>query len=201
MLYTCVVERHRVFLAIAPDRIAAGNIAAFASALRPHMTAFRPSWIDSGSYHLTLHFFGEIDSGTLVMLRGELARLALPGAPFFFSTGLEFLPSPRSARVCAVNFSLQPATCLDPLVASLREIAGGLGLPAERRPWHAHLSLARLRAPGQVPSALRASLPAAPDIRFSPSQVILYESFLSRDGARYVELERFGFLQKEKPLY
>lgn len=201
LLYTSTVERRRIFLAMVPDGISARHIAALASALRPRMEAFRPSWIPPDSYHLTLHFFGEIDSRTLMELRGELAGLALPGAPLLCSTGLEFLPSPRTARVCAVNFSLQPAACLDPLVASLREIAGRSGLQVERRPWHAHLSLARLRAPGQVPSALRAVFPAVPDIRFCPSHVILYESFLSREGARHVELERFGFLQRQKPLY
>lgn len=201
LLYTCAVERHRIFLAINPDGISAGNIAEYAASLTPHLAAFRPFWTPLDSYHLTLHFFGEIDSRMLMELRGELAGLALPGAPLLCSTGLEFLPSPRAARVCAVNFSLQPAASLDPLVASLRGMADKLGLPVERRPWHAHLSLARLRAPGQVPSALQAALPAVPDIRFGPSHVILYESFLSREGARYVELERFGFLQRQKHLY
>lgn len=195
------VERHRVFLAIVPDGKAAGKIAALAEGLKPQLDGFRPAWIPADSYHLTLHFFGEVDPGMLKLLRGELDRLALPVAPHFRAAGPLYLPSPRAARVCALDFLLQPADILPPLIASLRGIAAGLGLPVERRPWHPHLSLARLKKPGPVAAPLRVSQHRTPDICFLPSHAILFESRLSREGARYAELERYGFLRAEKPLY
>ena len=61
------------------------------------------------------------------------------------------------------------------------------GLPAEERPFRAHLTLGRLRRPAPVPI----ERVAGPEpVSFPVEEVVLYESRLASSGARYIPLAR-----------
>ena len=85
---------------------------------------------------------------------------------------------------------------LEPLIRLQEDVdaaLGGLGFPAETRPFHPHLTLARLdrRMPA---GARRSSLDALEStgltagMRIRVDSVSLVQSILGRGGARYVRL-------------
>ena len=62
------------------------------------------------------------------------------------------------------------------------------GYDPEERPFHPHLSLARVR-PAQNLTRLVEEFPAFPG-RLAVESVVLYESISTGDGTRYTELDR-----------
>jgi 2'-5' RNA ligase len=85
-----------------------------------------------------------------------------------------------------VVLDLEPERPLARLAAAVEAGVGGAGLPAEERAFRAHLTLGRVR--GRELGALP-SLPAS-GVDFPVAEVVLYQSQLHREGARYTPLER-----------
>jgi 2'-5' RNA ligase len=65
------------------------------------------------------------------------------------------------------------------------ESAQGAGLAPEERPFHPHLTLARIRPPVDVRGLLDEEL----DLSWPCDRVVVYRSHLGRGGARYEPLD------------
>lgn len=161
-------------------------------------------WVRAAGWHLTLVFLGEVPERELeplvdrlgaVFARRREIELAVRGAGVF--------PPRGAARVAWLGVADRPAGALaalhrdllaalaDPAApASARAAAG----QASRRPFHAHLTLARCRPPW--PRRAAESFVAAAD-GFAPQPFrarrgVLYESRLSSAGATYREIDSFA---------
>ena len=77
------------------------------------------------------------------------------------------------------------------LAGAVGRALGPLGYEAEPRPFHPHLTVARLRVPDDVGAVLAALGPEAVGEAFTVGEVLLYESRLSPSGSTYSVLERF----------
>ena len=66
------------------------------------------------------------------------------------------------------------------------EAAQSVGLAAEDRPFHPHLSLSRVRPPRGVTHLLDEDV----DLRWTATEVVVYRSHLRKGRARYEPLER-----------
>jgi 2'-5' RNA ligase len=156
--------------------------------------------LEREALHLTVCFLGgrpvsEIDTigGALADCAASVGELEL-GAPLW-------LP-PRHPRVLAVEVHDRDGG-LERLHGALcGALADATDWQPERRRFKAHITVARIRGgrrdrrrrPGAAPSAdghehaQEPSLPATPQLRFTPAAVVLYRSFLSRSGASYEAL-------------
>jgi len=143
--------------------------------------------------HLTLRFCGEIPPETVRFLSEMLS----PGAPFpAFSTtldGLGVFPLEGPPRVLVVRIGAG-STLLD-LARWVEERVRDAGLPAETRPFRAHLTLARFRPGAGPPHPDRMKIPE--DLRNTEIPVerfVLFQSHLELRGARYEPLKHFPLL-------
>ncbi len=137
--------------------------------------------------HLTLKFLGDLPQHALPKLLARAAARLAPERPFEVTlAGLGAFPNARAARVLWVG-AAQGAAPLAKLARKLEAAGKGVGAQRERRPFHAHLTLARLREPRRVPIE---RLPAPDSSGFSVEEVVLYESRLSSSGASYSPLAR-----------
>jgi 2'-5' RNA ligase len=145
-------------------------------------------WVKPDVMHLTLVFLGEVPAGFVRSADERLAQ-ALPPLPAFRCrlAGLGAFPNPNRARVAWVGVD----TGRDELVALQRTASAALariGYQPERRPFSPHLTLGRLREPGDV-----ATLVAGPfqSTEFGVERVVLFRSVLRPQGPEYTELHEY----------
>jgi 2'-5' RNA ligase len=115
--------------------------------------------------------------------------LAAGAAPPLALAGAEVLP-PRRGRVLTARVD-DPTGGLGSLQSRLSAALERAGLyTPEKRPFHAHATVARLRPRVRPPRGT--DLPLEP-LEFTPEAVTLYVSRLHPSGARYEPLARAPF--------
>jgi len=143
------------------------------------------SWTRDEQLHFTLAFLGEQPEDALPRLREAAASCAGVRAFELGLSGAGAFPDPRRPRVLWLGAE-EGARELEHLAACL---AGGLraaGFVLEKRPFRAHLTVARVR-PGGERAASRA-LGAAPQgeiARMRVDRLFLMQSQLSPHGAKH----------------
>ncbi len=189
----------RLFLAVELDepvrRAAADTAGALAGALERAGIRRGIAWVAPGNLHFTLHFLGEVEPATA---RAVVERMAAPldVAAFDLSlSGLGTFPPSGPPRVIWLGVA-EGARELAAVHAEVGLRLDGLGLPRENRPFGAHLTLGRVKAP--LGPRLREALAATPTARESRCRVdhvTLFESRLSARGATYSVLatSRLGY--------
>lgn len=170
----------RLFVALDLPEPVRDVLARLAAAADP--AVWRP--VGRDALHVTLAFLGNRPEADVDTIEGLLPvswsalELALAGA--------EILP-PRRGRVLTARIA-DPAGALTELQAGLsaRLHAAGLYTP-EKRPFHPHATVARLRPRARPPRSVE--LPLEP-LTFTADAVTLYVSRLHPSGARYEALAR-----------
>jgi RNA 2',3'-cyclic 3'-phosphodiesterase len=136
--------------------------------------------------HVTLAFLGPRPPTAVAAIEALLAAEAGGPAPPLALAEAEVLP-PRRGRVLTARID-DPTGALGDLQArvSAALVAAALYTP-EKRPFHPHATVARLRPRARPPRA--ADLPLEP-LAFHPAAVTLYVSRLHPSGANYEPLAR-----------
>ena len=126
-----------------------------------------------GEFHITLHFLGETDQSVFERVRDELSLVQSPSFPFPFQLTFDgvgrFPPlaigassrRENSARVESSPRVLWIGVCASEALRSLHQNIGNvlssLGIRTEERPYHPHLTVARIKPGAGVLSASRAA--------------------------------------------
>jgi 2'-5' RNA ligase len=146
-------------------------------------------WAAPETLHTTLRFFGETDDAQVALLRAFVKELA-EGArsSLVRATSVHGFPAPTRAHVLVLDIhDVGPVSVLAALAARAEAMAVALGLAAESRPYHAHLTLARMRKATDV-SSFAGEAAALPTGRVTA--IALYASTTGPSGAIYTPLER-----------
>lgn len=148
-------------------------------------------WQDDEQLHLTLRFIGEVERPVAEDVAAALAGLYAP-VPMVRLDGVgAFRHRDRTEAVWA---GLSPADPLRVLHAKVDQACMRAGLPPERRSYLPHVTLARFsRSHGSDPAIDRwladhAALGSEP---FVMTHLILFQSVLGREGARYETVARW----------
>lgn len=141
------------------------------------------SWPDPQGLHLTLAFLGEVEAASVSMLLDTALRNTAGHTAFTLRTSrLGGFPKDGSARVMWLGLEEQPA--LSRLAEDLRRGFRAAGIPFDDRPFKAHLTLARFKAPQDLARFVVLPSPTA----FEASELVLYQSVQTSAGSRYVVL-------------
>jgi 2'-5' RNA ligase len=148
-------------------------------------------WLAPASYHVTLKFLGWTRPEVEFALRDRMAS-ALTGQRAFEvdAVGLGAFPSLQRARVLWAGLDAHGSARLADLASRIEQAAAELGFAPEDRPFHGHVTLARLKTPGDV----RALLERCPEQAFRTSSidsVVLFESHMKSTGSEYEEKARW----------
>ena len=139
----------------------------------------------AASLHVTLCFLGDVAERCVAQIAAALGGLALPALPATLGEPL-FLPRRGARRVVALPLDDSAGA----LVATQRSVSDALyrlGVyTPERRPWLAHVTVARYRRPGHPFPLQNVTIEA-----FGLPSVILYASLLERGGAVHTPLATF----------
>jgi RNA 2',3'-cyclic 3'-phosphodiesterase len=146
-------------------------------------------WEQRDRYHLTLQFLGPVANLAPVVDGLAAAAEARDAFPVRLG-GAGAFPKPGRARVVWMGAAVGGPD----LVSLAGAVAAGLrpaGYEPDRKEFHPHLTLARLKVPDDVTEVLAAIGPEAVADRFTVDEVVLYQSRLSSKGPTYTVLERF----------
>ena len=165
---------HRLFAALRPP-------AAIRAVLLDTMGGVpHARWQDDDQLHVTLHFIGEVETPQAEDVAAALAGVSAPAM------------MARIAGVGSFDHSLWAGVAPhDPLVALHRKIVQALarvGIAPDRRAYLPHITLARMpRSAGNSAAVTRwiADHAALASETFPLDRLILYESSLGGEGARY----------------
>jgi len=175
-----VVVTQRLFLAAALIEDARHALATRLEAMIPGGAPGRV--VPIANWHVTLRFLGTV---TEVRRDRLLATLDedIDGAPFTVRlTGLGAFPKPSRATVLWVGVD-DPTGGLERLAGRCEEAARAVGLEPEERPFHPHVTLARIRPALSVAALIDGTVKAG--VRFRVDVVTLYRTLTGGKGARY----------------
>lgn len=187
----------RAFLAVPADPAWVESALPLVGDLRSKLP--EASWTRPESWHLTLHFLGEVP-------KADADRFAADIAPHAWATpegGLEasgavIFPPRGPARVLAVGFAESPATAaLSRLAESAARLAPSTpnSKLETRNSYHPHITFARLRRPWPREAVERywAALDAWRPPPFRSRSCVLFQSRLEPAGAVHTPLASFSF--------
>ena len=181
----------RLFVALDVPEAVRAALAELSDRLKKTCQSAR--WVRLEGVHITLKFIGEVPSDQAQTIRQALGEL--PGfAPIQVRfAGLGFFPSARRPRVFWAGVEGGPQ--LTELAAAIEAKLLPFGIPAEKRAFHPHLTLARFESPRGT-QALAAAVEAFWATEFGSetfNEFYLYQSVLKRSGAEYTRLVTYPF--------
>ena len=170
-------------------RAEAGRAAArLAEALGPSARG-AVSWVAPANMHLTLRFLGEVAEPVARELEERLSGPFKTPAFRLAAAGFGAFPPSGPPRVFWLGLTAG-AEELARVHDEVEERVSGLGFDKEDRPFRAHLTLGRVKAPLSGARRVIASMPVEPVGECTVTQVTLFQSRLSPRGAVYTALAR-----------
>lgn len=189
------MEKIRAFVALEMPEAIHRSLAEVSEGLKKELLGIPLRWVPVQNMHLTMKFLGEVMPDRVEEFGRVVKTRCAQFASFQISiTGLGAFPSLRRARVIWVG--IEAPQSLSDLVTALESDFATLGFQREKRPFSAHLTLARVREHAQ-PSALQkiydviSSFPSPNTISAMANKVVLFRSELKPSGSVYNPLSQF----------
>lgn len=177
----------RTFVAVPVPLEVTRPLATFAREVGPE--AGRIRWVDPESMHLTLFFLGDVEGDRVPSIEEALERASAGVRPFTARLdGVGAFPDLDRPRVIWVGIS-EGAQQLEELKKAVDEVLEPLGFEPDRRPFHPHLTLGRVKQAGRRGAvAGAASSWSFPAGSWTVDRLVFYQSILTRKGAIYQQL-------------
>ena len=187
-------EHWRVFIAIELPSVVRKSLSDHIHGLRKALPDVHASWSREESLHLTLKFLGDTPVAKIEALSQAAQRAAGTFPPFDLIIGrCGAFPSRGQPRVLWIGID-DPTGHLAGLHRTLEDECAKAGFVREERPFHPHLTIARLRKPQG--SHQLAELHG--EMGFTNQQVrvlemVLFRSELLSEGSRHTAISRYRF--------
>jgi len=186
----------RAFVAVPlPDQVV-GELRTVQHELKRRVPNRSVRWVHPESIHLTLKFLGDTPEEKLIGVKKGLTAIAHNAPPFDLSIGgLGCFPNPDNARVLWVGVE-EPTGCLEIMHRAIEEVMETLGYERERRDFHPHLTIGRVRRRTRRGERRRigdivSSRPESKLADITADHFELIQSVLKPTGAEYTTLHRF----------
>ena len=181
----------RLFIAVNIPKKERDRIHRSARALREQ--EYPVKWVDSGLFHLTLKFLGEVREAAVPSISEALTRVGQGTDPFSLEIGgFGAFPTIRRPRVLWVG--VEPTPALRCLKQDIEWALSEQGYERETRAFHPHFTLGRA-TPNDGAGAFRGLDELASSLGYGSEAKVrkfdLMESHLSSSGPRYEIVESF----------
>lgn len=152
-----------------------------------------PRWVRPENLHITLKFIGEAAPEKLEAICGALANVRCEDPVKLQCRGIGFFPNENRPQVFWAG--LDASENLSRLAQEVDEALAAVGIARERRPFAAHLTLARFDSPRLDERSREAIAQAASrDFgSFAAREFHLIESKTKSTGAEYTRIASFPF--------
>jgi len=159
-------------------------------------TKARPSWVKSDNLHFTIVFLGKRPPEEVERIKSALADIPEAIEPFGVEVGgVGVFPNARSPRVLWVGVKEGGAAFRSLYGEIVERLRRAIGFKPEKRPYHPHLTLARIRSLRGAAEMMEVvkSHHEADCGRFTASGLTFFRSQLHPEGAIYTPLARWPF--------
>ena len=189
-------RRVRIFCAVELPEDVRESAAAHIARLREAAAALplKVSWERAEKLHLTLKFLGEIEPARVEALTRAANRAA--GSVERFEARLQgtgAFPPRGNPRVLWLGLK-DETNAIAQLQERLEAECARENFPREARPFHPHITIARIRVPAAAPARQLAKLHVEmgfePPASFNVNDLIVMQSELSAGGSRYTPLSK-----------
>ena len=181
----------RTFLAVEVSDAVRSEVCKLTSQLASHAAGVR--WVEPNNLHLTLKFFGEISDDDVSKICTAVGDAVSP-LPAFDCECLGVGAFPRVTQPRTIWVGMRDdQDRVTGLQKTVEECVFELGYPRERRAFHAHLTVGRVRDSRAV-QPLSESLQKQSELSLGTmrvSTVTLFASQLRSSGPIYTALARF----------
>lgn len=186
-------RKARLFLGVRLSMDAIRALGELAESLRQaaYDAGFQVRWVAPANYHITLKFLGVTDPEIATALRDRLEPRIREVPRFEFSVShMGAFPAPENARVLWAGVD-DPSAGLTRLAEIIEREVAELGFPPEKRAYHPHVTLGRVKRVDDLSSLVR---PLSEQVfrGVRADSVILFESIMKSTGSEYVDRARFG---------
>lgn len=173
----------RLFVALRPPPAIRASLAATMDGV------IGARWQDDDQLHLTVRFIGEVERPVAEDIAAAIGQVHAEAPIVALNSVGRF---ERRGATTALWAGVTPHDALTALHRKVDQACVRAGVTPERRAYLPHLTLARLARGGAGPDAERwiathAGLSSAP---FAMPHLVLYQSVLTREGARYEPVMR-----------
>lgn len=184
----------RLFVALELNPKVIANLTELLHRLDPYAPL---RWVHPQNMHVTLKYVGDWQVSRLDEIIHSLGEVRLPASEPVLNVplaGLGFFPNARSPRVFWAG--AENTTALRQLHSRVDAVLQPLGIAPEVRPYHPHLTLARITEDISLDDLYRAieDLPTREYGLISPDQFVLFESSVTPAGPIYRKVAEFTFL-------
>jgi 2'-5' RNA ligase len=190
--------KHRTFIAVNLPSVIKQALMELIGDLKRANSDQPIKWVRPEGLHLTLHFLGYLDEKMIDKVKEILTSRTNQIPSFELKLGgISAFPNLTRPRVIFVECQEINGQNLVTLQKNIGQDLEKTGIKIDRRPWHAHITLARIKGPCKFSAQGR---PASgwQDLHFKVDNIELMESQLRPDGARYSILESFELKLKIK---
>jgi 2'-5' RNA ligase len=189
-------ESWRVFCAIEIPETARAQVLQHIALLKEAVPDAKASWSRDANLHLTIKFLGEIPQTSVANISTAASRAVANLMPFSIrleQTGA--FPKQSQPRVLWIGIT-DPTGKLKELQARLDDEAARVSFARESRPFHPHLTVARLRQPrhARTLAIAHGELEFEP-VEFDVSELLVIRSELSSAGSKYTVVSRHSLLE------
>lgn len=183
----------RVFIAIELDQDTKAALSSLEEKLKISQADVK--WVEPENIHLTLKFLGERDEKKIKQIVSALTKTAQSFSSYSSSIStLGAFPNLRSARVIWAGID-KGDNETKTIAANLEEEISRIGIPKERRAFSSHITIGRVRSFKNIQNLymqledLSKKL-STQRLEFNISELTLFKSTLSRQGAIYEAIAR-----------
>lgn len=181
-------DKIRTFIAIEIPANIKNGLSLLIESLRESSGDARIRWVKPESIHLTLKFIGDLSPGAVSRITENIEKPAAKRSKFEITVGgLGCFPNWHKPRVVWVGISEESGE-LTTLQNEIDLALEPLGILPETRPYHAHLTVGRVKKPGDNGFA---QMEIGTIGYMHVDEFCLIRSDLRSDGAVYTNLASF----------
>jgi RNA 2',3'-cyclic 3'-phosphodiesterase len=176
----------RTFVALLIPSAWAEYLGAIAERLREGASGL--SWVKPGNVHVTVRFLGDLGDSGVKRACDSVVRSASPlEAPLARLGGLGGFPSLARPRVLFVGLS-EGEEAVRTLGSAVNDGLRRAGFGPPEKPFHPHMTLARVREGARGLDAIRNAVLASPPPAEPLERICVMKSELHPSGSRYTAL-------------
>ena len=155
------------------------------------------NWVYRDHMHVTLNFLGDVDESEVPAVCKLIKETVTDFGSFELSIkGLGCFPKPEKPRVIWLGIDQGDAE-LKQLQSQLADALETMRFPRDRNDFHPHLTLGRLRRGARWTDSIVDAVGSGSSVAGGSTvieQVIIYSSFLDREGPTYTPMSKIDLV-------